>query len=588
MKLSKLYSNNSNLFEPIIFNDGLNVIFAKSITQNSKNNLHNLGKSLLIKVIDFCLLKEVRESSHFTKKLLQHELYGEEFKKLTLYLEIKISDKKFLTIKRDFYRATKIYFKESEVKNSNFSNLLDYEWGEEYAIGKAKEFLDGKLNLMAIKPFGYRQGITQFLRHHDDYKNVFQLSKFQYDLDWKPYIAKILGFPYESIKNKLEGDKKIETIKGQIEIYNSLLKNQTRGELQADLDLSKKTIEELEKDLDSFNFYPVDKEIIDKDLSNVDDEISELNNSLYNISNSLKLINKSLNTKIEFDINNIKKIFDEVNIHFNSNTIQSYEKLQEFHKKITKDRNSRLKQQKKELEEEYLRVEEKLKYAYEKRDKYLEAIRSIEELKKYKAQQNLLLDKKSYLKELNDELDKFDIIESLEKDIKRLNIAIDDFITIIKNVVRHHVPEKYKQINDIFSNSIKSIFKNDTASLIIDINKSNNIEFDSKYYKSGKKTEEDKGHTYKKIICIFFDLAVVQSYKDDNFYHFIYHDAVLDSMEEQEKINFINYITLYCNDYNIQYILTAIEDEFKDFKEDDIIKTLTNEGDNGRLFKCKY
>ena len=57
MKLSKLYCNKQN-FKSIKFNDGVNIIIGRiENPQNKDLNVHNLGKSLIVKIIDFVLLK---------------------------------------------------------------------------------------------------------------------------------------------------------------------------------------------------------------------------------------------------------------------------------------------------------------------------------------------------------------------------------------------------------------------------------------------------------------------------------------------------------------------------------------------------
>jgi uncharacterized protein YydD (DUF2326 family) len=57
MKLSKLYSNKPDLFEPVDFVSGLNVIFAEiRLPENRKKDTHNLGKTTLGRLLDFCFL----------------------------------------------------------------------------------------------------------------------------------------------------------------------------------------------------------------------------------------------------------------------------------------------------------------------------------------------------------------------------------------------------------------------------------------------------------------------------------------------------------------------------------------------------
>jgi uncharacterized protein YydD (DUF2326 family) len=57
MKLSKLYSNKPDLFEPVKFISGLNVVLAEiRLPENRDKDTHNLGKTTFGRVLDFCFL----------------------------------------------------------------------------------------------------------------------------------------------------------------------------------------------------------------------------------------------------------------------------------------------------------------------------------------------------------------------------------------------------------------------------------------------------------------------------------------------------------------------------------------------------
>ena len=128
MKLSKLYTNQPKHFKPIWFNDGLNVVLGKiTKPENQDRDSHNLGKSLLIDVIDYCLLKTVNQS-HFTK-LLPESLEDMEF-----YLEISLDQESFLTIKRNIKQNTKIRFKEFSKGDQDFTNIGDNEWDPSLSV----------------------------------------------------------------------------------------------------------------------------------------------------------------------------------------------------------------------------------------------------------------------------------------------------------------------------------------------------------------------------------------------------------------------------------------------------------------------
>lgn len=87
MFLTKLYSEPAWLFaKPIEFKPGVNFIFAKKIkSDNPKNSLNWLGKSLLLNFIDFCLLSS--ESKH-----IKSAKENNDIKDYTVVLEFTIDD----------------------------------------------------------------------------------------------------------------------------------------------------------------------------------------------------------------------------------------------------------------------------------------------------------------------------------------------------------------------------------------------------------------------------------------------------------------------------------------------------------------
>lgn len=54
---------------------------------------------------------------------------------------------------------------------------------------------------------------------------------------------------------------------------------------------------------------------------------------------------------------------------------------------------------------------------------------------------------------------------------------------------------------------------------------------------SGNATSADLGHAYRKLLCIAFDLAVLRAHLDDEFPRFVYHDGVLESLDDRKKEN---------------------------------------------------
>ena len=86
MKLSRLYTNRAAVFSAVDFTSGLNVVFAEiRLPQNRKKDTHNLGKTTLGRLVDFCLLSG-RDSKFF---LFKHQQLFDGF---VFLLEIELLD----------------------------------------------------------------------------------------------------------------------------------------------------------------------------------------------------------------------------------------------------------------------------------------------------------------------------------------------------------------------------------------------------------------------------------------------------------------------------------------------------------------
>ncbi len=55
---------------------------------------------------------------------------------------------------------------------------------------------------------------------------------------------------------------------------------------------------------------------------------------------------------------------------------------------------------------------------------------------------------------------------------------------------------------------------------------------------AGKPTSADLGNTYRRLMCIAFDLAVLRAYSNDPFPRFVYHDGVFESLDDRKKRKF--------------------------------------------------
>jgi len=147
MRLSSLYSNQSEIFGPIHFERGLNVVLGEIRLPNSaKDNVHNLGKTTLARVIDFCLGSGVSNSFF----LLKHK---EIFAEFVCSNERQLLDGNYVTIRRSVSSASKLSIVKHSAPRQDYSEENDEVWDhKDLGFTLGKQVLEGLFNLTATKP----------------------------------------------------------------------------------------------------------------------------------------------------------------------------------------------------------------------------------------------------------------------------------------------------------------------------------------------------------------------------------------------------------------------------------------------------
>ena len=594
MKLSKLYSNQHTLFFPIEFQNGLNVVLGQiKHPENYKKDTHNLGKTTLAKLLDFMFLAQRHPKQFLFKKF-------DTFKPFTFFLEVELNDRQFLTIRRSVDSNTKISFKLHKEKLQDFSSLADEEWNhDKVAFDQAKNLLDGWLNFDILKNWNYRQILGYLIRTQDDFNNVFKLQKHQgKDLYWKPYMADLLGFQGELAATNYEKQSEIskieEKIKPHTRNYQNL--NEELSSIDGKILIRNNELKNLEKFIDEFNFSPLDQEKIEELVDTLDVNISQLNMIEYTIKNNISRIEDSLNIdEIKFDTNKVKKLFTEASILFPEQISKDFDQLISFNKMITEERKSYLNEELINLKTELEETINQLVVLNEERSKQINFLGETEVVQKFKKSNNQLAQIKGDIEFLNKQKEVIDKVLLLEKNKRTLHKELDD----IQSKMQINVQKVNEDISSTFSkirihfNEIISEILDKEGSITVYLNNEGNFEFDATYRdKKGIDTSEGDGHSYRQLLCFAFDLAVARTYINENYPKFLYIDGVFDNLDIRKKRNTLNVLRKYTK-LGIQIIITTIESEVSDlstidnpvFPPNEIILTLHDDGQNGRLFK---
>lgn len=595
MKLSHLYTNNDSVFTPIKFREDLNVVIARiQHPSDDDKSSHCLGKTLIIDVIDFCLLKAVGKKDHFLKT--KEDL----FRNFIFFLEIQLGKNEFVTVRRTVCDATKIAFMRHQGRHLNLNHTSDEKWDHtDVSLTKSVRMLNGYLGLAAVKPWSYRKGFSYFLRRQEDYANEFQLRKFMNgrQKDWKPYVARVMGFDEKLIVEKYEADIEEGKIKKKQDEAQSeaTVKVSDYEKLQARILAKNDEIFEKVSALDRFDFNAQEVGLNEKLADEIEGQIVELNDNIYNAKFDLAQARRGLETKVNFNLDDIQRIFKEAELTFPEQLAKDYSDLVDFNKRIHEERHASLAKRCIELETSIQSLTFKMSELSTKRMSILKILGETDSLEKFKKLQKELERDRVDISLMQKQIDKIEEVKAFDDRLRKAKVRKEELTIEIRYLINNG-SDRYKGIQRVFSRIIKDVLHR-TAILYVNQNDSGNIEFHAEYTdsKSDEETQERRGASFRKILCIAFDISVLINYSKDNFFHFVYHDGALEQLELKRKLSLLRVVRSVCQEYGIQYIFSAIEEELPTVDDPNMLCPHSNEivlelhdgGNDGRLFKIE-
>ncbi len=134
------------------------------------------------------------------------------------------------------------------------------------------------------------------------------------------------------------------------------------------------------------------------------------------------------------------------------------------------------------------------------------------------------------------------------------------------------------------------------ALLSVSPNQQGHLEFKAEILdEAGNASSADLGHTYRKLLCVAFDLAVLRGHINERFPRFVFHDGVFESLDDRKKVKLLGVIRHYA-EFGLQPVITLIDSDLPNiatdpgqpvFTDEEIVLRLHDEDDDGRLFKIR-
>lgn len=595
MKLSRLYSNKADLFEPVEFVQGLNVVLAEiRLPENRNKDTHNLGKTTLGRLLDFGFLAK-RDPKFFLFKHL------DLFQEFIFFLEIELDDTSFVTIRRSVNESTKVSVKKHEARHQDLSTLPLAEWDhQDLPFERARELIDGILDWRALKPWSYRKALGYLLRSQEDFREVFQLRKFaSKHADWKPFLAHLLGFDSKLVAQHYEKEKALakqqetaQTIKN--ELGGSI---EDISKIEGILLLKQKDAEKKQKLLDAFDFRTQDKDHTKQLVDDIDERISMLNAERYSLNLNKKKILASLEEdQILFNPDEAQRLFEEAGILFDGQIKKDFQQLIAFNRAITDERRIYLQEEREEIESDLKRVNTELNALGKRRSEILSFLSGTDVFGKYRQVSDEMITLRADITSLERQRGFLHRLQELRADIRTLTEARGHLQTQIEEDVERQNADQdsmFSTIRLFFSEIVEEVIDR-KALLSVSPNQAGHLEFKAEILdESGNATSADMGHTYRKLLCIALDLAVLRAYSNDKFPRFVYHDGVFELLDDRKKENLLAVIQRYA-ELGLQPVITLIDsdlparaDGVSVFSEEEVILTLHDLNEGGRLFKTK-
>lgn len=535
----------SEIIRDIKFTSGLNLILDDTPSDNTKSTGNNVGKTTVLKLVDFCL--GANPNIIFTDIENKKDVYA--------------AVKDFLVDKQVIITLILI-----ESFDNNVQNEIEIQ--RNFLSGKrairkingisvsAKDFEDELERL--IMPYKdtekptFRQIISHNIRYRDDSINntLKTLNTFTTDIEYETLYLYLLGCSFN------EGAKKQALISqiNQENIFKERLENkQTKTTYEIALALLEDEIEKLNEKKSMFNLN-----------ENLEGDLEQLNYIKYNINKTSSLISKleirknlieqsrqELESSIShIDLQQLRMLYNEATLNI-SGIQKTFEDLVAYH-------NNMIVEKVKFISQELPQITEKLNDSYRELSTLMEQEKelteriskgdSFEELEKVIAALNEKYREKGEYENIISQLNEIENnISSLSEQIESIDqyLFSGDFEALVKGQV--------KKFNKFFSNISQELYGEKYA---LTYKRESNRKGQQYYKFNAFNANMSTGKKQGEILC--FDLAYLFFAEEEHIPHLHF---LLNDKKELMHDNQLVKVAEFIQHKNIQLVISILKDK---------------------------
>lgn len=534
MQLISLEANKSS-FNTVYFNPkGLTLIIGKSTSTHKNNTYNGVGKSLLLQIVNFCL------GSNKIPAFEQH-LSDWEFT-----LSFKVADKRF-TANRAANNQNKIYLNDKEFGQTAFNAEMERMLVD---IPEDSPYLTFRTVLSRFYRTGRGSYVSSLTTAKEQPFSSLVNNAFLLELD--------LDYVYQK-RNTRKRYQDLETFEKSFK-KDPVVREYYTGDLDVEFEISRLTqdVRKLESDIENYNVAE-NYATIQAEADGLAEKLSQMKNTLYYLSTSIKNIKHSMNLYQDMDLEKVYSLYGEITSFFKEGTLQTLEKVTNFHKSIHIKRSERLAKELTKLtatslEEEKIKSE--LQKSFDEKIKLLAKSRALDFFVAVNAQLTELKNKLSKLQDYNNisAHSKKEMAEAL-KELSSQEVTTIEYLEAYK--------EQEHPIYLGFSALVNEFYPDVPAGISIKNNAGNNQE----RFKISAKIQNDASDGINEVKIFCFDL---NNLINSRVHHFqsIFHDSRLFSdIDPRQRAILLRLAHTLTKASDKQYIATMNEDQLTSLKD---------------------
>jgi uncharacterized protein YydD (DUF2326 family) len=541
-------------FTPIKFEQGLNIILGdrspENADSNQKEKMNSVGKSLLIEMINYCLMKDPKRSR--VKKIPEDTLPRSCYLCLELECETDKAIKKIL-VRRSLHENNPITIavndEVAEFEYRDFDKAAEYLG--RYFIAPTLSERPSLRRMLSILIRDEKTGFDNIL-----YPNAASRSS-NYATLISPHVY-LFGLSLEVIKQINEINKLIEKSRS---VSADMQKRITvEGVKLSDVRLF---INDLDREVKKLDVATRAMRPSEGSLK-VLDELNKLNSDLEGLV-AKKAAKESLARKIKsmpvqqhkIKPSELAAVYNKYKDGLGTLVAQTFEETLTFRNQIAEFENELMTDKITALNEEIHNLSREIEALDDKISKIYVGIGYADKVTDFRValkEQTGSQEKLSRLKQY------YKVYEEKESEKKRLSNERDALISAIEKKV-----ESFKQELEGFENDLieihEAIYDNAQCQFKIEINQ----KAPKQYLTFNYRADLDGGASSDRIKIFMYDvLLMLNNYTAQRHPLFLIHDNVFSAVGKNDMVTSLNYLnSMFEKGYRFQYIVAINRDEFE-------------------------